>query len=157
MPNSQHQQVAVKSSKISIGLIEDSAQDAFFLERAIKKQLGRADALHWIGDAEQGLSWLFSQEAQAYSLILIDLKMPKLSGLDILEQLMQKNAFDLLPPIVMLTSSDAPSDRQCALSYPISEFKTKPEGYRAYKELVQELIDKWVADVNNHTIKSDET
>lgn len=120
-------------------LIDDSQEDAALMERALKR-VAPAVKFKWIGDATEGLRLLLDWEPDDSAVIFMDIKMPKLSGLEILEQLSEHDKFAAIHRINMLSSSVLKQDIDSALQYPNVTYNTKPEGYVALRQLLQTII-----------------
>ncbi len=112
-------------------LVEDDEHDAFFMERALRK--ARPDlSLRLACDGEQALDYLNGQGVFADriahplpSIIFLDLKLPYISGFQILEHLRSAP----LPhpvPVFVLTSSPEESDRSRALELGAKDYFVKP-------------------------------
>jgi CheY-like chemotaxis protein len=71
------------------------------------------------------------------ALVLLDVNMPGMSGLDVLERVRQDDHFKSLPIMCMLTTSTDPRDRERAARLGASDFITKPDSLNAYVRLFQ--------------------
>ena len=109
------------------------------MERALKRVAPPAK-FKWIGDATEGLQLLLDWAPDESTLIFMDIKMPKLSGLEILEQLSERDKLASIHRINMLSSSVMRQDIDSALQYPNVTFNTKPEGYVALRQLLRTII-----------------
>jgi CheY-like chemotaxis protein len=115
----------------SILLIEDDQNDAFLFERALHKA-GIAGSLSRLRDGEEAISYFKAIAACADraqrpfpSLLVTDLKMPKVSGFDLLAWIqneIQPRTF----PIIVLTSSVLPEDKSKALALGADHYWVKP-------------------------------
>lgn len=76
-------------------------------------------------------------------LVLLDMKMPRLSGLEVLRQLRADSATAQLA-VVVLTASDRESDRREAMEAGADAFESKPMRYQALCELVTRLEARWL-------------
>src|SRR3954462_5422603 len=90
-----------------ICLIDDDPDHIIIISRAIRELTSQA-AVHALGDGEQGIAWLQATD-DVPDLILLDIRMPGLSGFDVLEQVKADSRLKRVP-VVMLTSSDLQSD-----------------------------------------------
>ncbi|HJL16168.1 MAG TPA: response regulator, partial [Sandaracinaceae bacterium LLY-WYZ-13_1] len=124
-------------------LIEDNPGDVELIRQALRD---RPVELEWIGDGESALRRLLPETVgstdaggstatpEAYGrpapdLILLDLKMPRMSGLEVLEQLDRDRSLRTLP-VVVLTSSEAPGDVTRAYElHAAACFRKPPDGY----------------------------
>lgn len=108
---------------ITVLIIDDDADDRFFMERALKTDSAHT-RLHLADSGQQALDMLVLMHPTP-DVILLDLNMPGLSGLEVLEQLKQSTRHQSIP-VVVLTTSDAPTDREQAYHLGASGFITKP-------------------------------
>src|SRR5687768_6302665 len=96
---------------VDILLVEDSDEDAELTLRAFRK-LRLANHIHRLRDGEEALEWLFAQTPQGYAglkLVLLDLKLPKVTGTEVLRAIKADSRTRNLP-VVMLTSSKEDRD-----------------------------------------------
>ncbi len=131
-------------------LAEDDADHAFFTARAFRDAHGGSVEMHTVSDGEQALDYLHRRgefaDAPRPHLIVLDLKMPKVSGLEVLEQI--KSDVDLRAiPIVVLTSSDRPQDVRDSYARHANSFVTKPATLTGLREGVAGLARYWI-DIN---------
>src|ERR1041385_4623508 len=100
----------MRNSEVEILLVEDNPRDAELTQRALKEHR-LANRLVHVKDGQEALDWLFrsdpdSQTGLSHSpqVVLLDLKLPKVSGLDVLRAIRADERTRLIP-VVMLTSS----------------------------------------------------
>ena len=101
-------------------------------------------------DGEEALDFLFSREkyadrdhGQNPALILLDLKIPCLSGLDVLKQI-RANEKTSSTPVVVLTSSVEENDREESYRHGANDFFVKPVNFQEFVGLIQHLISEWL-------------
>lgn len=119
------------SSDKVILLVEDNEDDVFLMQRALKAA-GIQNPLHVVTDGEQAVAYLSGKEQFADrkrypfpSLIFLDLKLPYISGLEVLTW--KQGRTDLPPAIVIvITSSNEPSDLKTAYQSGASSYVVKP-------------------------------
>jgi CheY-like chemotaxis protein len=116
---------------LKILLVEDSADDVFFFRRAVNKA-GIVAETHVAGDGVEAINYItnrgqFSDAATfgPAQVIFLDLKLPHVNGFEVLEWV-RAHPEHPTPPIVVLTSSDEPEDRDRAANLGASLFLTKP-------------------------------
>jgi CheY-like chemotaxis protein len=128
---------------------EDEDADVIFLQHACDT-LKILNPLVVLKDGDEVVSYLqrkapFENRAEhpPPALLLLDLKMPRMTGFDVLEWL-QKNPQFKTFPIVVLTSSDQERDREKAMSLGAAGFCVKPGGIQKLTDLVREIHGRWL-------------
>jgi CheY-like chemotaxis protein len=115
----------------TILLVEDDENDAFFFRRAFAKA-GFELPLHQVSDGEEALQYLNGNgkygDRETYPLpeiIFLDLKLPYVNGLEILEHIQKMPALDKIE-VIVLTSSPEERDRKRAFELGAKEYLVKP-------------------------------
>jgi DNA-binding response OmpR family regulator len=98
-------------------LVEDDPRVARVVERALAEAEHRVDVVH------EGDEGLFRAESGAYDLILLDVMLPEMSGIDVAREVRQRR---VRTPILMLTARDAVADRVRGLDAGADDYLTKP-------------------------------
>ena len=131
-------------------LVEDDPQDEALTLRALNKA-GVGNRIDVVRDGQQALDYLFGEgeyqhraTAPLPAVVLLDIGLPRLSGLDVLNRLREHPRTELLP-IVMLTSSDEPSDRLRSYRSGANSFVRKPVDFAEFAETVARLGVYWMA------------
>lgn len=137
------------NKEIEILLIEDSIHDAELTIRALKKNNVAKHILH-LKDGSLALDYLFGTGAyqgrnldNKPKLILLDLKMPKVTGLEVLEKI----AADLRAPkipVVVLTSSKEHPDVERAYQLGANSYIVKPVDFESFSKVVNALGMYWL-------------
>jgi CheY-like chemotaxis protein len=134
---------------IEILFVEDSVDDAMLTIRALKKS-GFANNLHHVIDGAEALDFMYCREQYALrnykknpKLILLDLKMPKMSGMEVLEKLKSDADFRLIP-IVILTSSKEDPDIQKCYSLGANSYIVKPVESDNFFNVIKEIGLYWM-------------
>ena len=116
---------------LRILLVEDSPVDIFFFRRAVNKA-GIVAQTHIAADGVEAINYLTNRgqfsDAAAFGpaqVMFLDLKLPHVNGFEVLEWV-RAHPEHATPPIVVLTSSDEPEDRDRAANLGASLFLTKP-------------------------------
>jgi two-component system, response regulator len=134
--------------QLEILLVEDSPEDAEMTTRALRKR-NLAGRLHWVKDGEEALEYLFCtgkyagrDPARPPKLVLLDIKMPKVDGIEVLRQV--KSSELRAVPVVVMTSSN--EERDVAESYRlgVNSYIVKPVAFDAFLETVSNLGLYWV-------------
>ena len=126
--------------EIELILIEDNPFDAELTLRALQSQ-GLADRVKVFPDGVEALEFLFKiadhqhSERNGYpslpKVIFLDLKLPKMSGLEVLNQIKRDERTHLIP-VVMLTSSQEESDILESYALGVNSYMVKPVDYDAF-------------------------
>lgn len=141
--------------QVEILLVEDSANDAELAMRALRKG-GLANKLLWVKDGEDALDYLFRQgryadrEEGSPRLVLLDLKMPRVDGTQVLERVKQDPRTRRIP-VVIMTSSQEESDMVRSYDLGANSYVVKPLDFAAMVEVVRQAGFYWLA-VNQQSI-----
>ena len=134
----------------SILLVEDNAQDEMLILRSLRKAM-LANEVHVARDGQQALDYLFGEGefasragADLPAVVLLDIGLPRLSGLQVLEYLRNDDRTRLLP-VVILTSSDEEADRLHSYQTGANSFVRKPVDFAQFAETVARLGVYWLA------------
>jgi two-component system, response regulator len=134
---------------ISILLVEDNPTDAELTIRALRR--GRiGDRIQVLEDGAAALDFIFCQGNYAHrtitnqpKVILLDLKLPKVSGLQVLRQLKSDPRTQMIP-IVVLTSSAEERDMIESYQFGVNSYIVKPVDFEQFNQAVQQLGFYWV-------------
>jgi CheY-like chemotaxis protein len=136
------------SMAADIILVEDNPYDAELTLRALKK-LGLDRNLVTLTDGAAALEFLLGKgdaagrrPAARPKVILLDLKLPRLSGLEVLEKL-KDDARTRNIPVVILTSSQEESDIVKSYNLGVNSFIVKPVDFDQYHRVVEDLGGYW--------------
>lgn len=127
---------------IEILLAEDSSADAEMTLRALKRN-NLANRVRWVKDGEEALEYLFGGNARPPKLVLLDIKMPKVDGIEVLRRLKADPATQKIPVVVMTSSNE---DRDVVESYRlgVNSYIVKPVQFEAFLETVAKIGLYWV-------------
>lgn len=134
----------------TILLVEDNPQDEMLTLRALRKAnvANQIDVAH---DGQQALDYLFCEGEFAGrsscalpTVVLLDIGLPRLNGLEVLERLRADPRTKLLP-VVILTSSDDEHDRLKSYQNGCNSFVRKPVDFAEFAETVARLGVYWLA------------
>jgi two-component system, response regulator len=134
---------------VDILLVEDNPQDAELTIRALKKH-NLANRLTTVENGAEALDFIFCRGKYATrdngwspKVVLLDLKLPKVSGLEVLRALKQDENTRLLP-VVVLTSSREDPDIKTAYALGANSYVVKPVDFGAFAEAVSSLGLYWL-------------
>ena len=122
--------------------MEDNADDEALTVRALRK-LDPTCVVEVARDGQQAVDYLNSESSPKPDLILLDLKLPKLNGIEVL-RVARANVTMKTVPTVMLTSSDEPTDLMGSYEAGASGFVRKPVAYEEYVDVVRALGRFWL-------------
>jgi two-component system response regulator len=132
-------------SIIDILLVEDSADDAAFVRHALE-EANLGIQLRIARDGAEALSLLFGQaDAPLFRprVIVLDLKLPKVNGLEVLRRL-KANQYARSIPVVVLSSSQENSDLLASYDANVNSFLVKPMDFDEFRSQVQALGRYWI-------------
>jgi two-component system, response regulator len=133
---------------VDILLVEDSSADAEMTLRTLKKR-GIANDIEWVKDGIEALEFLRCEGAWADRrngqprLVLLDLKMPRMDGLEVLRTLKQDVRTRHIP-VVMMTSSQEEGDLMASYSLGVNSYIVKPVDFDSFAETVAQVGMYWV-------------
>lgn len=137
------------TSNIELLLIEDSDADAELTLRALRRR-HVANSLHRVQDGVEALDFLFARgdyadrdAANLPKVVLLDLKLPKLSGLAVLSALREDGRTRDVP-VVVLTSSREDPDVARAYALGVNSYIVKPVDFSKFADAVAELGLYWL-------------
>ncbi|MGA2151745.1 MAG: response regulator [Geobacteraceae bacterium] len=128
-------------------LVEDSANDAELTMAALAKH-NLANAVTWVHDGEEALDYLYCRGKYAgrvcddLVLILLDLKLPKVDGLEVLRTIKSDERLQLIP-VVVLTSSREERDMVESYKLGVNAYVVKPVDFTEFMNAVMMLGMFW--------------
>jgi CheY-like chemotaxis protein len=131
-------------------LVEDNPQDELLILRALRK-VNLANQVEVVRDGQQALDYLFGEGefseragSDVPAVILLDINLPRVSGLDVLDRVRADPRTRLIP-VVVLTSSDEERDRLQSYRNGCNSFVRKPLDFAEFAQTVARLGVYWVA------------
>jgi two-component system response regulator len=132
--------------KVKIVLIEDSPADVEMALDALK-EYHLANQVKVITDGEEALHYIFDECApgreECPQVILLDLKLPKVGGLEILQRIRSDERTKMIP-VVVLTSSTEDKDRVQSYKLGVNSYIVKPVEFNNFAKAVSEIGFYWV-------------
>lgn len=133
---------AEQNSKIIL-VVEDNPDHAYLLKHildsfdfnlTVRHAVDGLDALHYIMHQDQ---YADPSEAPSPDAMLLDLRLPKLSGHELLAELKKLNRLDF--PVIIVSSSSAPADVEQSRQFDIYDYITKPVSIPKLRDLLLEI------------------
>jgi CheY-like chemotaxis protein len=134
---------------VDILLAEDSDADAELTLRALRKH-NIGNAVHRVRDGQEALDFLLREGAymgappvRQLKLVLLDLKMPRVDGVEVLRRVREVDAFRLLPIVVMTSSNE---ERDIVQTYRLgaNSYVVKPIDFAQFANTVVEVGLYWI-------------
>ena len=130
---------------VEILLVEDNASDLEFTLHALKRHR-LANRIEIVRDGQEALDYLFAANRQPNippKIILLDLKLPKVDGLDVLRAI-KADPVTRAIPVIVLTSSREESDMVEAYRLGVNSYVVKPVDFEQFTEAVRMLGLYWL-------------
>lgn len=134
---------------VDLLLVEDQASDAELALRALR-DLDLGTRLHRLKNGAEALDFIFGRDAyadrsvaDAPGLILLDLKLPKVSGHEVLRALKSDNRTRHIP-VIVLSSSGENSDVEECYALGVNSYVVKPVDFGQFTETVQQIGTYWL-------------
>lgn len=124
-------------------LVEDDPSDAQLLLRAVEHE-ELPLAMSRLKNGEEAIAYLRSIPKHFPALLLLDLKMPRLSGFEVLQWLRSCDGALKCLPVLVLTSSDDPRDIKRAYEVGANAYVAKPHTPAEYRTMVNAVHDYWL-------------
>ncbi len=132
------------NNELDILLIEDNPNDVEITLRAFQKH-NFVDKVHVVRDGEEALEYLFGTEGVCSNtrLILLDLKLPKIDGMEVLQRCKSDPRTKHIP-IVVLTASREERDLTDTYNLGVNSYIVKPVDFSQFTETVRQLGLYWI-------------
>lgn len=141
----------------TILLVEDEEDDVFFMKRAMER-LGIIKVLRVVEDGQQAINYLkgtgFYKDRERFplpGLILLDLKLPEVMGLEVLKWIRQQSCFSSII-VVVLTSSNLASDMNEAYRLGANSYLIKPRDSKKLLGVIKQVKEYWL-DLNQRAFE----
>lgn len=136
-------------NEVEILLVEDNPNDVELTLRALKKH-NITNKVHVVKDGAEALEYIFATGAYAHRkiedhprVILLDLKLPKVDGLEVLRQIKSREQTKMIP-VVVLTSSKEERDLGESYKLGANSYIAKPVDFESFVKAVSELGLYWL-------------
>ncbi len=135
---------------MTILLVEDNPDHAELVKRNLE-EFQVANHINHVEDGEAALDYVYRRGAFSDNkkfprpdLILLDLRLPRIDGLEVLKQIKRDLTLQSIP-VVVLTTSDAEKDLAQAYEYHANSYVTKPVNFDNFSRLLRDLGYYWLA------------
>jgi len=139
----------VSNNEVEILLVEDNPNDAEITLRALKKH-NLANRVLWLKDGAEALDYIFAIGSytgrdinKTPKVILLDLKLPKINGIEVLQKVKSDEKTKTIP-IVVLTSSREERDMVESYKLGVNSYIVKPVGFEKFINAVSEIGLYWL-------------
>lgn len=130
---------------IDILIIEDDPADVELTIRVLREH-ALANEIDVVRDGEEALAYFFGAGAASAGvprLILLDLKLPKIEGLEVLRRLKSEDSTRTIPVVVLTSSREAP-DLKRAYDLGVNSYLCKPIEFQDFGEVIRQLGMYWL-------------
>lgn len=132
-------------TKMKVLVVEDSPTDVKIIERTMKRSAIKCD-LFFAADGEEALDFLFRRgdfsDVPRPDLILLDLKLPKVDGFEVLKEIKQNDRLRRIP-VIVLTVSAREEDAARAYDSGAASYMTKPVNPEDFEKLITTVQEYW--------------
>jgi two-component system, response regulator len=132
----------MENNIVEILLVEDNQDDAELTIRALKKYNLANHLLH-LEDGEEALNFLFASNVSMPKIILLDIKMPKVDGIEVLRKI-KNDPYRKIIPVVVLTSSKEERDIIESYKLGVNAYIVKPVEFDKFVKAVSEIGFFWL-------------
>ncbi len=122
-------------------LVEDDDVDVMTIERALK-EIKVPNPVVRRENGEQALAYLADPDSERPCIILLDLNMPIMNGIEFLEQA-KRDARIRAIPVIVLTTSEEQQDKVSSFSLGVAGYMAKPVEYRRFVEMMRSIDLYW--------------
>lgn len=137
--------MASSDNPVEILLVEDSTPDARLIEESFRK-IATLNRVHVVGDGERALAFLHRgveySDAPRPDLILLDLDLPQVSGLEVLSAVKQTKHLQAIP-VIVLTRSEDDADALQAYHLQANCYLKKPDQMEGFLEIARSIEKLW--------------
>lgn len=127
-------------------VVEDNEDHAEIIKQFLEED-GIDKEIHWARDGQEALDFMYRRgrytRAPRPTLVLLDLNLPKASGLEVLKELKEDGDLKVIP-VVMLTTTDRNDEVVACYRLGVNSFVTKPVRFDDYMEKLQCLKQYWL-------------
>lgn len=134
------------STRNTLVLVAEDNEDHFLLTQVAFERANVPVELEWVRDGVDCMDYLLRRNgreaARRPDLLLLDNNMPRMSGIEVMRQIVEHNDLRALPVIIMSTS-DAPSDVRMMYELRVNSYIKKPISFEKYTAAITALSSYW--------------
>lgn len=128
--------------KVDILLVEDNNDDAELAVRALRTNNVAESILH-VRDGQEAVDYIFHPDTVPPKVILLDIKMPVMDGVQVLRQIKSDTRKKLIPVVMLTTSMEGPDILEC-YKLGVNAYIVKPVEYEKFMHVVSQLKLFWL-------------
>jgi two-component system response regulator len=134
----------MNQNPIDILLVEDNIHDAELAMRELRKHRLANNIVH-VKDGEEALAFLFAAETSHSlpKLVLLDIKMPKVSGIEVLQEIKLHELTRMTPVVILTSSNEDPDIRRC-YELGVNSYIVKPVNFERFTDAIRNLGLYWL-------------
>ncbi len=139
----------MSGESLNILLVEDNEDHAELIQRSFRENQ-IANRIYWVKDGEEALDYLFQRGDYVDNahrlcphLILLDLRLPKVDGIEVLKTIKTDDRLKSIP-VVVLTSSESEKDIRRVYQYYANSYLVKPIDFQQFTKLMRDLGFYWL-------------
>lgn len=125
---------------------EDDPGHAFLIRKLLERHSPRIQIV-LVSDGLRGMEYLKNNQEKLPHLILLDLNMPRMGGIEMLRQIKSHALYQHIP-VVVLTTSSADSDQLNATNYSADCYLVKPMEYQDLHSQIQDIYQRWIEPIS---------
>lgn len=126
---------------VDILLVEDNPDDAKLTIRALKKR-NVSNNIFIVKDGEEALDFIFAK-GNCPKLILLDIKLPKVSGIEVLKQIKSNEKTKTIPVVMLTSSREEPDIKEC-YKLSVNSYIVKPVDFEKFSQIIEQLNLYWL-------------
>jgi two-component system, response regulator len=132
----------VSIQEVEILLVEDNDEDLELTLRALRHNR-LTNRIHVVRDGAEAMAFFKSHGSQLPKVVLLDLKLPKVSGLEVLQAIRADERTRALPVVVLTSSREEPDVKRC-YDLGVNSYIVKPVDFDAFVKAVAEVGLYWL-------------
>ena len=131
----------MKTPNKPILVVEDDDVDVMTIRRALK-EIHVVNPLVRAGNGEQAIAYLRNPDSEMPCIILLDLNMPVMNGIEFLQVVKNDDRMKRIP-VVVLTTSEEQQDKVNSFNFSVAGYMAKPVDYRQFVEVMRSIDLYW--------------